>query len=209
MPEDVKKIETQALTIPEKAEAIKITNTGSYENAGSVWKEIKAFRAKVAETFDPLIKAAHATHKAAVAKKKEVDDPLDQAQRKIKRLMGEYDEEQERIRAEKERKLQEQARKEEEERRLAEAEAAEAAGETEVAEAILEEEVEQAAVIVPKTTPKVSGMSFRVNWNFQITDETQIPREYLKPDEVKIGQVVRALKDKLSIPGIRIYKTKV
>jgi len=32
-----------------------------------------------------------------------------------------------------------------------------------------------------------------------------IPREYLIPDEVKIGGVVRATKGSIQIPGIEIY----
>jgi len=32
-----------------------------------------------------------------------------------------------------------------------------------------------------------------------------IPREYLKLDEIKINQVVRNLKEKAAIPGIEVY----
>ena len=117
MMEETKQVETQALTVAEKVNTITVTDTESYQNAGMLWKEIKVFRAKVAETFDPIIKAAHKAHKAAVAKKNEVDKPLDEAQRKIKRMMADYDEEQERKRREEEERLRKIAEKEEEERR--------------------------------------------------------------------------------------------
>ena len=47
----------------------------------------KDLRAKIAETFDPIISKAHAAHKEAVGQKKKHDDPLEQAQRIIKGKM--------------------------------------------------------------------------------------------------------------------------
>jgi hypothetical protein len=47
--------------------------------------------------------------------------------------------------------------------------------------------------------------SFTEKWNFTITDETLIPREYLMVDEVKIRKVVKALKADTKIPGIRVF----
>ena len=69
----------------------------------------------------------------------------------------------------------------------------------------METPVQVAPVVVPKSVPKVSGMSIRDNWKFKITNEKLIPREYLKVDEVKIGQVVRALKSATNIPGVEVY----
>jgi len=50
---------------------------------------------------------------------------------------------------------------------------------------------------------KADGVNLRDNWTFEIVDESLIPREFLKPDEVKIRSVVIAQKDKTNIPGIR------
>jgi uncharacterized membrane protein YqiK len=55
---------------------------------------------------------------------------------------------------------------------------------------------------------KVSGISTRENWTFEITDPALIPREYLMIDESKIRGVVRALKDATNIPGVRAYSEK-
>jgi len=108
----------EVATVEDQAKALKVVDTASYVAAGELWKAIKALRAKVAFTFDDLIKAAHLAHKLAVAKKKMHDDPLDAAERMVKQAMSQYDQEQERIRQEEERKqrlaAEESARKERE-----------------------------------------------------------------------------------------------
>ena len=42
----------------------------------------------------------------------------------------------------------------------------------------------------------------------EVVDEALIPRDYLMPDEVKIGKVVRATAGSLQIPGIRVFSYK-
>lgn len=62
---------------------------------------------------------------------------------------------------------------------------------------------------VAPSIPKVAGIKGRTNWKFKITDETKIPRLYCTPDEVAIGNMVRATKDKAKaealIPGIEVW----
>jgi hypothetical protein len=58
---------------------------------------------------------------------------------------------------------------------------------------------------VQKTVPKVVGISTTKQWKFRITNAALIPKEYMVPDEVKIGGVVRALKDQCHIAGIEVY----
>ena len=55
------------------------------------------------------------------------------------------------------------------------------------------------------SAPKVKGISTRKNWKFEIVDQAKIPNEYLQPNTVAIGGVVRALKGNTNIPGIRVY----
>lgn len=200
----------QALTIPEQARAIKITDVATYTGAGDLWKSIKALRSKVAETFNPLIDNAHRLHKSILAKKQAVDGPLEEAEKTVKRAMEAFDREQERLRREAEEKLREQARKEEEERRLQEAIILESEGQTAIAEAVMEAPVYVAPVVIPKTTPKMAGGPvFREVWDFEIIDEKAIPREYMVPDLVKIRKVVTALKNQSNIAGVRAYSKRV
>ena len=112
----------------------------------------------------------------------------------------------ERIRREEERRLQEIARKQEEERRLAEALQAEAEGNKEEAEAILEEPAYIPMPTVKTDIPKIDNRLFRKVWKFKIIDINKIPIQYLMPDMVKIGGVVRAMKGATNIPGIQVYE---
>jgi hypothetical protein len=63
--------------------------------------------------------------------------------------------------------------------------------------------------VIPKSVPKVAGISMRENWKFRIVNEKLIPREYLKVDDVKIGAIVRALKGATNIPGIEAYNESI
>jgi len=45
-------------------------------------------------------------------------------------------------------------------------------------------------------------------WDYEITDEKLIPREWLIPDEIKIGRAVRSGTVQ-EIPGVKIFKKKV
>jgi multidrug efflux pump subunit AcrA (membrane-fusion protein) len=93
----------------------------------------------------------------------------------------------------------EKARREAEEReRLAREQAAKDA---EAAKASVKD------VKVVANIPTVQGVPSRRNYKFRIVDASRIPRAYLCPDEVKIGQFVRAEKKVGEvIPGVEAYE---
>jgi hypothetical protein len=134
---------------------------------------------------------------------------LVEAENHLKPMISRYQAEQERIRQEEEARIRRELAKQEEEARLQAAIEAEKAGHKAEAEEILSEPVPVSPVILPKTTPKVEGISSREVWKFRIVDATKIPREYMVPDEVGIGSVVRSTKGKVQIPGVEIYKESV
>lgn len=208
MTTEIEQVKSEALEIPEQAQAVNIVDSATYQEAGNILVAIKGIRKKINATFDPIIKAAHTTHKEAVAQKKTAEAPLVEAENIIKPALGAWDTQQENIRLEEERKRQAQARKAEEERQLAEAVALEEQGEKEAADEVMAEPVHVAPVIIPKTVPKVQGISYQVRWKFRITDESKIPRGYLTPDTVKIGQAARMMKGACDIPGVQTYSEK-
>lgn len=215
-PDEVMK---EVMSIDDQAKALKVVDSPSYIAAGELWKAIKGIRAKVAEAFDANIKKAHELHKSLVAEKKRHDAPLDEAERMVKQSMSQYDLEQERKRREEQARLEAIARKEEEDRRLMEAIAAEeemnriGMTKDEVAQetaAILETPVSVAPIVIPKATPKLAGGPvYQTRWDYEIVAPNLIPREYLIPDTVKIGAVVRALKEQANIPGIKVFSRRV
>jgi DNA repair exonuclease SbcCD ATPase subunit len=135
---------------------------------------------------------------------------LEKAEGTIKRAMLQFQQEQEAIRRKEEARLQELARKEEERKKAAldaRAEKAAAKGNLEKAEELRQqkEEVFVPAPVVNSSVAKVAGVATKQVWKFEISDANIIPKEYMIPDMVKIGAVVRATKGTLAIPGVEIY----
>lgn len=133
-------------------------------------------------------------------------DPLKQVYAHAGELLVLYDQEQARMRRERELEEERKRKEQEELARLANE-----LGNKELAEEIKERVQAEPRPIIIKETPtaKETGVSFREDWKFEITDESAIPRAYLVPDQVKIGKVVRAMKQATNIPGVRAYSVKV
>lgn len=210
-------IEQQALTTIEKANLVVVTNLEQRSFAAEIGRGVAALYKEAEEFFAPMKKAAAAAHKEVCNKENSVLKPLEEAKRRLSGLIGNFDAQMERER------LAEEARQQQEARRIAEAEAKRIAeeqaiqdaialseaGDTKGAEAVLSNPTPVAVyvppVIIPKQVPKAAGVTASKIWKFRITNEADIPREYLMVDETKIGQIVRALKDKTNIPGIQAY----
>ncbi len=200
-----------ALSIPDRARAIIITSAETYQQAGNVLLVIKDLKKQIDNTFDPIIQKANLAHKEAVAQKKKVAGPLDEAEQIIKPKIGTYVAEEERKRRLEEERLQQEARARAEAEAVERAAAAEKNGDKQEAEALLNEGFDVPTVVVPKTTPKVEGISTRMMWKYRIKDQRQIKSEYLMPDEKKIGAIVRAMgKEATSlVGGIEVYAESV
>ncbi len=207
--DQIQEVDAKALSVIEEADAVIITNTLSYVKAGELWTIITKMKKEVDASYDPIISANHLAHKKAINQKAKIFDPLKRAGKYVKSAMEKYDFVQEQIRLKEETRLREIAREEEEERQLAEALEAEQNGEKEEAETILEAPVYVPPVVVQKTTPKLKGGPvYRTTWKFRIVDESKIPKEFMTPDLVRIGQSVRAMKDATNIPGIESYSER-
>lgn len=195
-------LKEKALSVPDQARTLTIVDVASYQQAGEVLLRIKDLRKEIDSAFDPIIEKAHQAHKEACAQKKKYDAPLVEAEGIIKPRIAVY------LQAEEQKRRVEQDRlqQEEETRRLNELARMEANGQGGVAKEMLNEATFAAPVIAPKITPKIDGISQREVWKFKITNSTLIPREYLIPDLVRIGAVVRASRGVVSIPGVTVYK---
>lgn len=68
------------------------------------------------------------------------------------------------------------------------------------------ERAKRAAAGEALPAPKVSGVSTRETWTFEIVDEAKIERTFLMPDTAKIGAVVRSLHEAAEevVGGIRV-----
>jgi len=50
------------------------------------------------------------------------------------------------------------------------------------------------------------GVTVRNSWEYTVEDLSLVPREYLMLDEKKVKAVVKAMKDKANIPGIKAFE---
>jgi len=196
----------KALTIYQQADALVIIDKISYEVGRELLLTVKALRKQIGDTFKPIIEKAHGAHKEAINQQRKVEEPLIQAEGLIKSRISSFLIEEERKRKAEEDRLRLIAQKAEEERRLNEAIQAEAEGQLEEAAMILDEVPSyMPPPIVPKTVQTGGGIALTKTWKFEVVDASKLPREYLMPDMVKIGGIVRAMKDQTKIDGIRVW----
>ena len=172
---------------------------------------------RVDNIFDPIIETTRKAWKMALGKKKEVMEPISDAQDYTKGLIKRYNLELMRVKAEAEEterlRLKEIADKAEE--KIQEAIQAEADGDDEKATEILEEAVVQAEeetktapVIIPEVK-KMEAAIMRDHWVWKEVDFSLIPRELLLLDRAKINAIVMRDKEKTDIPGIEVYNDPV
>jgi uncharacterized membrane protein YqiK len=112
----------------------------------------------------------------------------------------------ERKRQEAEAKARELAQKEAEKlEKKAEKEAQK--GNTAKAEELKARAQETAAItpVIASSVESVKGISTKKIWKFRLVDENLIPRMYLIPNEKMLGEVARATKGELKIPGVEFY----
>lgn len=218
-------VKAEALTWPERAKAVHIVSDVTYTAAGELLMGIKALRDRIAETFDPHIKRAHDAHKALVKEKRDAEDPLVEAETIIKRALGAYNAEQERLRQAEQQRLQALAQKEEEDRRIAAAAALETEGNATgnqdllyEAMELVEQPVVAAPVYVPPSTPKVSGISHRDNWSARVTSVSSLIKfvaahpehqNLLLPNQTALNAMARAMKANMKIDGVQAFNAPI
>lgn len=207
----------KALSYPDRAKSIAITDALTYASACEFLKGIKGLRAEIAETFEPHIRRAHEAHKALLKEKSDAEAPLADAERIVKAALVTYDQVQERARREEQTRIQAELRRQEEERRLNEAIALEDAGEAAEADAVLAAPVDVPAVAVAPATPKVSGISYRETWGAEVTDLAALVKfvaanpqfaGLLTPNMPALNAQARSLKGQLQIPGVEAVCTR-
>lgn len=207
--DDVRELTEETAAILSQAEGFKISTNVSYRLAADELKRIKGAAKKLDEVRKAITAPMDAAKKAVMDFFRGPSEQLTQAEGKLKAAMVTYQRELERKEAEERRAAEEAARAERERLEVAAARAADR-GEFDRAASI---ETRAATVetvpVIRREAPKVTGVSFREAWKFEITDPLAIPREYLSIDESKIRRVVQAMKGDTSIPGVRAYPEKI
>jgi len=209
-PIETEQLEKQSTSLTLQAHQFAaIATTQQYTDAIGLGRSLKAMEDGIDEFWGPKVQAAYRLHKQLVKDRDDMKAPVQIAIARLKGLISAYDQEQERLRREAERQAQEALRKQQEEQALCEAEALQASGDAEGAEAVISQAAASPApaIVLPSLVPKVAGKSSRTIWRWRLRDRAKVKPEYLVPDELAISQVVRALKKNAenAVGGIEVY----
>jgi len=210
---DTVELEQQALTWPERAKAIIITDQVSYTATAGLLINIADLERQIIDHHKPIKDAAYAAHKAACAAEKRLLDPLALAKSTVKRSIAGWEVEQERIRREAERQAEEAARKAEEEARISLAVEAEAAGASEeTTQEILATPIPMTRPVAVPTFQRAEGVSTQQRWKADLVDIKALCRaiadgrastELVQPNMVALNAMARAMKSTFNVPGVR------
>lgn len=200
----LEQIKGKIMPLEDYAKSLIVNSSEVLTEAGRQLLTVKDMVKIVDNYFDPDIGRAHEIHKSLCGKKKVFIDGLktiytmiDQKtiiyrlaeERKVALAQAESDK--------KQRELQEKAE--------AQAKKELAKGNSEKAQAIMEN-IPQFASPVPEPT-KIEGMSKLIEtYKAEIVDINKIPRNYLLPDMSALNKVGQATKGMAKIPGVKFVK---
>jgi hypothetical protein len=207
--------ETQALVV--RFSEIAVIDRSSCQQAVLDRQEIGDRMKRVEAFFEPFKSMAFKLHKAICSREGEILAPLKALDTRLRDGIQAFTAAEDRKRRDEEQRLAEERRREEEVHQLAEAAQLEAAGDTELAAAVIEQAIAAPAPVVnlPDVRRQVDGLKTRTEWKWRYTGNSVeramqlIPREYLCIDEKKVGAYVRAMKGTAKIPGIEVYSEQV
>lgn len=194
---DLTEEKRQAKLLPERASLLSIHNELTLNRVNEFIKEVKRRQRDVDDKLDPIIKFASATKKAVNDLKKETKAGLILAEEIAKTEIARY-----LTKMKEEMQAAERKARLEADERFEEARKLEAEGKEKEAEEL--READTAIIEIPKEI-KLAGTHLKEIWDFEIVDESKIPRDFLTIDHVKIGKVVRTFKDRTNIAGVRAF----
>lgn len=201
-PEPEPTLEERALSVPDRAKALKVIDSDSWVRASGMLGVIKDLRKEIDDTLDPVVRKAHDAHKAAVSAKKKVEAPLVEAEAYLRGDMARYKREVDAANA--------AARREAEAERQREVASLEQRGDLPAADA-----VRMAPVVVEAEEPPASGVDTRSIWRAEVSDkmaliravaEGRVPEAVLAVDAKVLGSLARSLKGALNYPGVRVVE---
>lgn len=202
-------IEHKATTLDSEARELVIVTEQDYRDADRFGRAARDLLKAIDEAFDPVIEAAHKSHKAALEAKKKQAAPVEAVKKIVADKMGAwYRAEQARV-AEERRKAEEEARLKAEEEALRVAEELTAQGMHAAAEAALEEPVVERVVVVE--APKIEGVIYREVWSADVVSLMELvkavasgaaPIAYLEANQTALNGAARVYKNTFRIPGV-------
>ncbi len=190
-------VKKEVSAIVAMAEETQVTDDNSMLAAGDVRKKIKAVGKMVKEKKESITSPLNEALKQVRSMFAPIEAMYEEAENVVSAKMLTYqrdvEEQQRKAEAEALKKLQEAQRKLEE-GKITEAQVQK-----------IEEKIEQKLEELPQIIKKSADFHTREIQKFRIINESELPREYLVPDEVKIRKAMMA---GIEIKGVEYYKEK-
>jgi hypothetical protein len=188
-----------------KLQTSPLATDAEYTTTATLLKDIKAAQEQVEEEYRGPISDAHKLHHELCAERSTVLLPLVENRNAAVALICNYEAVLEKRRLEMENAARAALIDMERDRKESEALALEAEGRRAEADVVRKSDVVIQPVVIQPSTPTTFGVSHREIWKYRIDDEKLIPREFLMPDEKKIGAYAKAMKAAGRIPGVTIF----
>ncbi len=173
-------------------------------------KETEAFFKSIKSTIDDI-------KKPILQAEKDDSNPYNTEKARLGGLLTGYQAEQRRLREEEERKAREASEKQAQEDALQRAIELAAAGEDEAADAVLEEPIVAAPVVIPNAAPKPTGSVARKNYTIRVTDlkalvaavaKGEVMILAIEANESWLAQKAKNEKEAFSVPGVELVITE-
>jgi hypothetical protein len=199
----------RGVQIIEQSKAMTVTDDTTMAGAGEMLLSIKTITKNLETEFADPVKKAHEAHKSMVSLRDRAKAPFEEAEKILKKLIGDYLTAVEKKRLEESERIRKEAEAQAEADRIAKAEEQMDKGDLKACEKTLEAPLAPvvAAPVTPEP-PKMAGVSSRDEVKFEITDPNAIPRNLCCPDEKKIRNFTKAMGASAVIPGVRIWVEK-
>jgi hypothetical protein len=202
--------------IVESAKMLTIVDAESKERAVGHGRLLQASAKAVQEMYTGVKQSIDSIKKPVLEAEKQDIGAITVAKDTLAQKVLVWNREQERIHAEAVRKAQEEARKAAEEQKLADAIAAEQAGEKEEAEQILNEPTMAMPVIVQKVAAKVQGEVTKTTYTAEVTNLMElvkavargvVPIQALCADVPFLNSQARSFSTGLNYPGVKVNQS--
>jgi len=212
--EDLEK-ETSVTTLTTQANAVVITGQQDLDVAGQLLIEVKRRYKELDSQRKTITNPIDAAKKAVMDLFRNPLLQLEKAESVIKNAIIKYDDEQKEIARKQQLELQKLADQEaERQKKLLDAkiQRAEASGKVEKAEELAIQKEMIVPIAAPVVTPTIeqpAGVSYKTIWSAEVTDISQVPREYMIANLPSLNKIAQATKGSISIPGVKFIATKI
>ena len=209
-------IEKRTLSFVERAKAVEITDQVTYNVAVRCLDVATRLEKEIVDHHKDMKADAHKTWKTICSAEKKLLDPVLEAKAVVRKSIATWDEEQERIRREEERKALD-AHREEEERLRQElaSQAAKLGADEQSIEEIRMTPIPLPRPVITPTFQRASGLSTRETWKCEVEDVRKLCRAIgdgtvsptlVDPNMTALNGLARSLKTGFNVPGCRVTR---